>query len=445
MSLHPNWKALSTVDFNWKQFVREESSKDEVHARKIYRPATTNSLTGEEAKRIYEEIVESESSQLPEVKIPLATSSRSSNLSSVNKVYQREGGVKWLNALMTGAQENDVDCVSSLTRGKDVNVTDQYGWTPLMTAACAGSVDVVRFLIEHGANVQAKDKSGNTCLSLANKRRHNAVVEAILKPQLQQMKTSMETNKEAFYCEQCKQHFTDTTQTKHLSSTVHLFSSKPQLSIPTSYGIPTTNKGYQILLKGGWDSERGLGPEGSGTKFPLKTILKSDRKGLGNKQIGKPRVTHFPSNVKCRERTIRTTSSRHSRKAQLCKERLKERQLRQLGLLENPQKSLEYLEQLEKLGEEITRDKQEVVAIDRRRNQNREALRAMRLQQGKIWFTLGTLLVKVEVEKAKQLDLKIKVNKLRDMEFEPPVPGLMLNPMTRTEFSAVGQTLGRHA
>ena len=75
----------------------------------------------------------------------------------------------------------------------------------------------------------------------------------------------------------------------------------------------------------------------------------------------------------------------------------------ELGLLENPQKSLEYLEQLEKLGEDITRDRQEVVAIDRRRNQNREALRALRHQQGKAWITLGSLLVKVEVDKAVEL------------------------------------------
>ena len=75
----------------------------------------------------------------------------------------------------------------------------------------------------------------------------------------------------------------------------------------------------------------------------------------------------------------------------------------ELGLLENPQKSLEYLEQLEKLGEDITRDRQEIVAIDRRRNQNREALRALRQQTGKTWITLGSLLVKVQVEKAAEL------------------------------------------
>ncbi|PNF35466.1 p53 and DNA damage-regulated protein 1 [Cryptotermes secundus] len=149
--------------------------------------------------------------------------------------------------------------------------------------------------------------------------------------------------------------------------------------------------------------------------------------------------------------------------------------LSELGLLENPQHSLEYLEEVERLGEEIVRDKQEVVALDRRRNQNREALRALhRPDHGKTWLTLGSLLIKTPTNKAKELlehgnmwiealclstdqvqldmqinklrsDLKVKVNRLRDMEFQSPVPGLMLSPLTRSELSAVGQVIGRHA
>jgi len=75
----------------------------------------------------------------------------------------------------------------------------------------------------------------------------------------------------------------------------------------------------------------------------------------------------------------------------------------ELGLLENPQQSLKYLEEVEMLGEEIVRDKQEVVALDRRRNQNREALRALYQSGGKTWLTLGSLLVKVPGDKAKEL------------------------------------------
>jgi hypothetical protein len=61
------------------------------------------------------------------------------------------------------------------------------------------------------------------------------------------------------------------------------------------------------------------------------------------------------------------------------------------------------LEEVEMLGEEIVREKQEVVALDRRRNQNREAVRALYQSGGKTWLTLGSLLVKVPGDKAKEL------------------------------------------
>ncbi|PNF33836.1 hypothetical protein B7P43_G08397, partial [Cryptotermes secundus] len=72
--------------------------------------------------------------------------------------------------------------------------------------------------------------------------------------------------------------------------------------------------------------------------------------------------------------------------------------------LENPQHSLEYLEEVERLGEEIVCDKQELVPLDRRHNQNREALRALQRHDcGKTWLTLGSLLIKTPTNKAKEL------------------------------------------
>lgn len=40
-------------------------------------------------------------------------------------------------------------------------------------------------------------------------------------------------------------------------------------------------------------------------------------------------------------------------------------------------------------------------------------------------------------------DLKVKVNELRDLELTPPVPGLMLTPMSHKEMDAMNQVLGR--
>ncbi len=53
-----------------------------------------------------------------------------------------------------------------LQYGVDPNVQDKRGWTPLHVAAIRGRVDVVRFLLEHGANPNARDKDSMTPLHL---------------------------------------------------------------------------------------------------------------------------------------------------------------------------------------------------------------------------------------------------------------------------------------
>lgn len=59
------------------------------------------------------------------------------------------------------------------------------------------------------------------------------------------------------------------------------------------YGISKQNKGYQMLLNYGWDEQGGLGPIGKGIKYPIKTCLKYDRKGVGQTNEKDYKVTHF--------------------------------------------------------------------------------------------------------------------------------------------------------
>lgn len=119
--------------------------------------------------------------------------------------------------------------------------------------------------------------------------------------------------------------------------------------------------------------------------------------------------------------------------------------------MQDQEKVLKYLVSVEKLAEEILADKREIMMLDKRRNQNREALRDMtKSSQHKCWVTVGSVLIKHNAEATKYLleadqkqlnidinklrsDLKVKVNNLRDMEMQPPVPGLMLVPMSQKE------------
>lgn len=131
-----------------------------------------------------------------------------------------------------------------------------------------------------------------------------------------------------------------------------------------------------------------------------------------------------------------------------------------LGLFENPQESLKYLGEVEKLGEEILVDRQEIVALDKRRNLNREALRALKKQKKeKSWMAVGSLLIKLPNEKVTQAlekdqiqvdvevnklrsNLKVKVNALQDLEHKKPVPGLMLQPLSHQEMQTIKKAMG---
>ncbi|PNF35464.1 G patch domain and ankyrin repeat-containing protein 1-like protein [Cryptotermes secundus] len=333
MALHPDWKAPSTVDFSWKQFVREGCSQIEEDT-KNKKVKSGNHLTGQEAKYIYEEIVGSDI--YPENKPTISSGHSKKTSACVNsvepcvRIKKSQDRARLVNALMREAQRNRVAEVTALLSACcSVNVTDQYGWTALMSAACAGAVEVVKFLISCGADVSLRDKSGNTCLSLARRNGHHEVVQAITEGHRQTEAESQpsQTRHVEFYCESCKQNFHSTSREQHATSTVHLFSSRPQVAVPTMYGIPTSNKGYQILLKRGWDREKGLGPDGSGHKFPLKTVLKCDRKGFGADTKEKARVTHFkPHAFPVEQKT--NTGSRRKREALRNKERRKEQALR---------------------------------------------------------------------------------------------------------------------
>jgi len=212
-----------------------------------------------------------------------------------------------VNKFLKNAQEGNIRQVQELLSDNssiDINVCDQYSWTALMCASHDGQIHIVRYLLEKGALWRRhKDLQGRTALDLAKLAGHFDVVE-LLKSFSGQAKSKhnkirkeacpSKNNKTTFWCSICEQEFTDGKKI-HEGSTVHLFNiqHKPQR---TFYYIPEGNVGYQMMLKSGWNEDQGLGPDGVGRKYPVKTVLKRDRLGLGSKGSQQARVTHFGPN-----------------------------------------------------------------------------------------------------------------------------------------------------
>ncbi|CDW52324.1 26S proteasome non-ATPase regulatory subunit 10 [Trichuris trichiura] len=67
-----------------------------------------------------------------------------------------------------------------LPRTKNVNETDDLGWTPLMTACSAGHKRVVDFLIANGASTTIANNNGQTALHYAASKNHTDIVCTLL-------------------------------------------------------------------------------------------------------------------------------------------------------------------------------------------------------------------------------------------------------------------------
>lgn len=68
-----------------------------------------------------------------------------------------------------------------LEKGADPNAQDEQGWTALLLAAKENYPDIVRLLLDKGTNLNAKNRFGETALKLAKKNNHKEIIQLLKK------------------------------------------------------------------------------------------------------------------------------------------------------------------------------------------------------------------------------------------------------------------------
>lgn len=71
--------------------------------------------------------------------------------------------------------------IISVSGRAEVDVCDQFLWTPLHHAAHAGQVEIIELLVEAGATVDARALGGGTPLMRAIESSRPSCVEALIK------------------------------------------------------------------------------------------------------------------------------------------------------------------------------------------------------------------------------------------------------------------------
>ena len=201
------------------------------------------------------------------------------------------------------------------------NICDEFKWNALMIAVASHSNKVVGYLLTRSDRglvqqlLAAHDVSGHSAESLALIC-HNRTAAQLIENAKQRQTTldnddddahrhvearkgrRVESNAEkSFYCDTCGLSVQTNKQTyeQHVASIAHQLSAydSSALSVTESGAKKKTdaatfwsqlrpsNKGYQLLVKAGWDEASGLGAQRQGQLRPIKTTLKLDRHGIG--------------------------------------------------------------------------------------------------------------------------------------------------------------------
>lgn len=282
--LHSNWMALASINFKRKIFIK--STETEVTETNKNREIIEIS---DSASEFYQEVIQMPST-VEDVKPNVPA--RVPKKRKVEKIeFSKE-------VLFRLAMNDDSEGIKSHLENSiqpDINAVDAFGWTSLMMAACEGSCNSFQILLELGADPNISDRYGNSAFSLATKNNRQDILEILDSLNNQEIIEISDDEEEAepIFCPDCKIQISSASSKSHQTSTVHLINCKFKGNTDIkSFGIARSNKGYKLMKTLGWDGKSALGSRNNGKLYPIKTVLRKGRSGLGIKQDS-ARITHF--------------------------------------------------------------------------------------------------------------------------------------------------------
>ena len=212
--------------FNRKIFVKaSQISAAEDLKRKSEVQKKTQKLKGDEAEKFYQSVLNepstSNSSQKGSKRIKINIV-KTDTTNSSNTV---PNDVK-ISDIFKATENDQIDFVEKALKLKPefLNCLDSFGWTLLMVASKANSVQIVKLLISLKADTSVSDKAGHNCFNLAA----NQTVKSLLRPNINTEKVKLNKNptdsdaKKDQNCEICQiEGLTQEQFNNHLTSTVH--------------------------------------------------------------------------------------------------------------------------------------------------------------------------------------------------------------------------------
>lgn len=87
--------------------------------------------------------------------------------------------MRGINTLFLDIEKDDLEAVKSVVKD-NLNITDNYGRTPLINAALYCKNEIIEWLLEHGANPNLQDKNGYTALHFSAQECHTKTTQLLL-------------------------------------------------------------------------------------------------------------------------------------------------------------------------------------------------------------------------------------------------------------------------